>query len=454
VVAPALHRRLSLVEYFTFGFGSMVGVGWLVLIDDWLGRGGPGGAMLGFLAGGLLLLPVAYTYGRLVRAVPDAGAEVAYAEGVFPPPLSFAAGWTMVLAYAIVCPWEAVAIGNLLARVFPQLNSAPLYVVAGKAIYAPRVVAGLGLTALVAGVNYRGIRPSGLVQDVTTFGLLALFVGFTALGFAHGSPAHLEPLFARPGAGGAWLSILLVLQVVPYFMTGFETVAKGSEEARVGFDPRGFARAMLLAVVVGTVFYVTIVAVVGWVFPWRDLVAGKLGAEQAFERAFGSRLIADVIIAAAFLSLLKVFNGNFVAATRLMYALGRRGLVHPALARVHPRHGTPSAAVLLLAGLTAGASLLGDAVLVPIADVGSLAVGVGWLSACAAALVRLGRAPTGGCGGRTVAAVGALVSLGIIAMKLVPGVPGSFGAVEWAALAGWLALGTLFWWGRRARPPT
>jgi len=91
VTTPHLHRTLSVVEYFAFGFGTMVGVGWLVLIDDWLGRGGPGGAALGFLIGGLVLLPIAHTYGLLVREVPDAGAEVAYAEGVFPPKVSFAA---------------------------------------------------------------------------------------------------------------------------------------------------------------------------------------------------------------------------------------------------------------------------------------------------------------------------------------------------------------------------
>ena len=37
----ALHKTLTTVEYFTFGFGTMVGVGWLVVMDDWLGRGGP-----------------------------------------------------------------------------------------------------------------------------------------------------------------------------------------------------------------------------------------------------------------------------------------------------------------------------------------------------------------------------------------------------------------------------
>src|SRR5438552_314252 len=224
-----LRAGLSTVEYFTFGFGTMIGVGWVVLMDDWLARGGSGGGMLGYLVGGLLLFPIAHTYGRLVQRIRDAGAEIAYTEGVFPPFISFAAGWTMVLSYAIVCPWEAVATGNLLARVFPSLNSHQLYVVAGSPIYAPRLAVGVALTVLIVAVNYRGIRPSGIFQDVMTFGLLAIFAIFTLLGFAKGSPSNMRPLFSHTGSMGPWLSIFLVLQIVPYFMTGFESVAKGSE---------------------------------------------------------------------------------------------------------------------------------------------------------------------------------------------------------------------------------
>src|SRR5258708_34054154 len=113
-----LQGGLSTVEYFTFGFGTMIGVGWLVLIDDWLTRGGPAGGILGFLLGGLLLFPIAHTYGRLVQRIRDAGAEIAYTEGVMPPSISFAAGLTMGRSDAIVCPGEAVATGNLLAPVF------------------------------------------------------------------------------------------------------------------------------------------------------------------------------------------------------------------------------------------------------------------------------------------------------------------------------------------------
>src|SRR5499426_1973303 len=170
-----LHGGLTTVEYFTFGFGTMIGVGWLVLMDDWLTRGGPLGGILGFLLGGLLLFPIAHTYGRLVRRIQDAGAEIAYTEKVFPPFVSFAAGWTMILSYAIVCPWEAVASGNLLARVFPALNSYQLYVVDGSPIYAPRLAVGILLSLLIIVLNYRGITLSGLFQDVMTFGLLATF---------------------------------------------------------------------------------------------------------------------------------------------------------------------------------------------------------------------------------------------------------------------------------------
>ena len=458
-----LHGNLSTVEYFTFGFGTMIGVGWVVVMDDWLLRGGPGGAMLGYLLGGLLLFPIAHTYGRLVQRIRDAGAEIAYTETVFPPALSFAAGWTMVLSYAIVCPWEAVATGNLLARVFPGLNSYQLYSIAGTPIFAPRLAVGLALTALIVLINYRGIAPSGKFQNLTTFGLLAIFAVFTTLGFIRGSSANMQPLFPRPGAGGVFLSIFLVMQIVPYFMTGYESVAKGSEEAKSGFDARNFPKAIYGALFGGLIFYVLVIAVVTWVYPWGQIVSGHVRTEVAFERAFGSQAIAQLILFGAFLSLLKIFNGNFVAATRMLYAIGRRNLVHPALGRVHATTGTPVVAIGLMGTLTAAASMFGDAILVPVTEVGSLAVGVGWMSACAAYLARWRRdiakaaaAPAGASASEGyilespfIAVLGVAVALAIVLMKVLPGVPGSFTRAEWIAFAAWSALGLLFWLARR-----
>jgi len=444
-----LRGSLSTIEYFTFGFGTMIGVGWLVLMDDWLSRGGPAGGMLGFLIGGLLLVPIAHTYGRLVQRIQDAGAEIAYTEGVFPRSVSFAAGWTMILSYAIVCPWEAVATGNLLARVFPALNTYQLYAIGGSPVYAPRVGVGVALTVLVAVVNYRGIKPSGLFQDVTTFGLLGTFAIFTLLGFARGDVANMQPLFARPTAAGALLSIFLVLQIVPYFMTGFESVAKGSEEAESGFDTRNFAKAIYAALVAGFLFYVIIIAVVTYVYPWQEIVSGHVRTEVAFERTFGSHSIAQLILFGAFLSLLKIFNGNFVASTRMLYAIGRRNYVHPALGAVHPELGTPVVAIGLMAVLTIAAAMMGDAILVPITEVGSLSVGVGWLSACASYVAR----HRGENESTTLAWMGIVVAIAIVLMKIVPIVPGSFTRAEWIAFAAWSAMGLVFWMLRRREEP-
>ena len=451
-----LRGGLSTIEYFTFGFGTMIGVGWLVLMDDWLTRGGPGGGILGYLIGGLLLFPIAHTYGRLVQRIQDAGAEIAYTEGVMPPLVSFGAGWTMVLSYAIVCPWEAVATGNLLARVFPQLNTVQLYVIDGTPIYAPRLAVGIALTALITIVNYRGIKPSGLFQDVMTFGLLGTFAVFTLLGFARGTPANMRPFFSHPGSAGALLSIFLVMQIVPYFMTGFESVAKGSEEARDGFDPRSFTTAIYAALVAGFLFYVIIIAVVTYVYPWQEIVSGHVRTEVAFERTFGSHAIAQLILFGAFLSLLKIFNGNFVAGTRMLYALGRRNVVHPLIGRVHATFGTPSVAIAIMAIISIGGAMMGDAILVPITEVGSLTVGFGWLSACAAYILR--RRRDAGEAARvepsrslSMAWLGAAVSVAIILMKIVPAVPGSFTRAEWLAFAAWTTLGIVVWMLRPAR---
>ena len=127
----------------------------------------------------------------------------------------------------------------------------------------------------------------------------------------------------------------------------------------------------------------------------------------------------------------------------MLYAIGRRRLVHPSLGRVHARHGTPVVAIWLMALLTAAAAMFGDAILVPITEVGSLAVGVGWLSACAAYLAR--RRIERGAGPATLAWLGAAVSVAIILMKAVPGVPGSFTRAEWIAFGSWSAAGLAFW---------
>ena len=78
---------------------------------------------------------------------------------------------------------------------------------------------------------------------------------------------------------------------------------------------------------------------------------------------------------------------------------------------------------------------------------GSLAVGIGWLSACAAYLVRRTASKDDTYRGEsgTMAWAGAAVSVAIVLMKVVPGVPGSFSSAEWIAFGAWSGCGLAFW---------
>ncbi len=427
-----LARKLRTVDYFSLGFGTMVGAGWLVVMDDWLRRGGPLGAMLAFAIGGLALAPIGYIYGRLVMAIPNAASEIAYTQRVFPSWVSFATGWMMTLVYLIVCPWEAVALGKIAAYIFPSLNSFTLYHVAGQPVYLPRLVLGLALIGLVTWLNYQGIRLSATFQNWMTFTLLGLFLLFGTFCIERGSAGNLLPLFSH----GSLVSILLVLQIVPYFLTGFEAVPKCAEEASPEFHTRGYFRAIILALATGALFYTAVIGLVALVQPWPSLMHEPFATSVAFERAFHSRLLTSLVFAAALASLLKVCNGNFLAGSRLLFALGREGFVNPQMGRIHPLKLTPSNAVFCAGGIGVVGALLGEAILVPISEVGSFASAVGWLAACASfwCMEKSWRR-------RSIAGLGLAVCATLILMKFLPIIPGHFTLYEYVALAAWIAIG-------------
>ena len=89
--------------------------------------------------------------------------------------------------------------------------------------------------------------------------------------------------------------------------------------------------------------------------------------------------------------------------------------------------------IATLAGL-----VLGDSLLVPVTEVGSMACASGWFAA-SISLFLVDSRP----GARLIAAIGAVVALLLVAMKVIPRFPGHFSPAEWMALAIWLLIGTL-----------
>jgi APA family basic amino acid/polyamine antiporter len=430
-----LARKLRLVDYFALAFGVMVGTAWLVVMDDILQRGGPLGALLGFTAGALMLLPIGYVYGRLVRAIPDAAGEAAYVAQFFPPSVSFATGWMVFLSYFLTCPFEGLAAGRIAGYLFPSLNTHELYRLGGYPVYLPHILLGLAITIPLTWVNYRGIRAGARLGKITTFTFLTLVILFALAGARHGDPANFHPLFSH----APLISILLVWQVVPWLLAGFESVGKYAEEASSDFQTGGFFVAIALTICTGLAFFWVVISAVAYVAPWESLKSNQqFPTAVAFERALHAHWIVVLIMASALVALVQAFNANMIASSRLLFAMGRRNLLAPGLGYVHPENQTPSHAVIAVGVATAAAMLLGEAGLIPILEVGAVASAVAWMAACAS-YYRM-KPPLSG---RLAALFGLLVTSLMVLVKVVPIVPGHFTRHEWIALAIWAVLGLM-----------
>ena len=220
----------------------------------------------------------------------------------------------------------------------------------------------------------------------------------------------------------------------------------------LGFDPNHFTwdavahRVVEIAIanittanvlaLVGAGFYVLSVAAVAYVAPWQGLIDKRFATAIAFEQGVGARWPVQLIIVMAFFGLFQCFNGNFVAASRLLFAFGRLGTILPRFGTVHENFQTPSVAIVGIAAGTLAGIFLGDALLVPVTEVGSMASALGWFATCLSFWLIEKRT-----GMRVIAGAGIVVSLLLFLMKVLPVVPGHFTVAEWVALGIWVVLG-------------
>src|SRR5260370_9265965 len=101
----------------------------------------------------------------------------------------------MLLAYFIVCPWEAVAIGKVAAYIFPSLNSFELYSIAGQPVFLPRLLLGVAMTVFLTILTYRGIPLSATFQNWPASSVILLFLLLFSIIACRGSPSNFQPLF-------------------------------------------------------------------------------------------------------------------------------------------------------------------------------------------------------------------------------------------------------------------
>lgn len=306
-------------------------------------------AFLAWMAGGLLSFFGALTYAELGAMKPQTSGEYIYIRDAYGPLLGFLYSWTWFL---IAKPGSIATITTGLVRVlgtFPQLA-----ILAEPAMIRPMVVSygqlvAIGATLFISLLNYLGVRKAGNFQVVFTVLKVAMIAGIVAVAFASsaGSWANFRTTFA--GARGGMAGFMMALVAALWAYDGWNDLNMVAGEVRR--PERSIPLALILGMAVIAGLYILNNAAVAYMMPAAGIAGSERPAVEATRLAVGA-WGAMAVSAGMALSMLVTLNGTAMSGARVPFAVARDGYFFSALAEAHPKFHTPSAAIVVQAGMS------------------------------------------------------------------------------------------------------
>jgi amino acid transporter len=334
-----LERTLGFLEAMTLGGGTMIGAGIFILPGIAAESAGPASAISYAIAGFVALL-AALSLSELATGMPIAGGSYHYVNRALGGLFGSVVGWGMWTGLMFASAFYMIGFGQYLVEPIPFLD--------GRVF-----IVGLGLVGLLLllGVNYYGTEESSAFQNVTIGTETAIILVFVAVGLFFIDPGNLEP-FAPFGAGG----IVATTGIVFISFLGFEIIATVAGEIK---NPsRIIPLSMLLSVVLVTILYVLVMLVSTGVIPFESLGDSPIPVSDVAVVYLGPAGVVAIVFA-AIIAAISSSNSSILAASRVIYAMGRDGVVTDWFNVSHPTYYTPHRAIGATGGVTALLVLVG-----------------------------------------------------------------------------------------------
>ena len=325
---PKLRRAIGLRTVISSGAGlAFAATSFPAVVQ--VGGGLAGGtAWVAILLAGLLSVPVAWVFAELVGMYPTAAGIKLYIEKAFGERAALVVG----ALYLLVSVGIAAADSYILARVMGATLPA-----------VPGWVWVLGLVLPVTAVNLRGIRLSGLTQDITTYSQYAVLIGLSL--WAVLRPG--APMIQMMPDSGSSMGILQAAALGIFLFMGWEWVMPLAEEVH---DVRVIARGMVLTVGLLLFTYLLLNMGSGPAGPKPTAVASTTPHVLLAEALAGRAGVAAMLVV-TLIATVTTFNAGVLTASRFLYAMARDHALPAVVSRLHPRHATPWVATLVLSGI-------------------------------------------------------------------------------------------------------
>jgi APA family basic amino acid/polyamine antiporter len=379
-------RVIKRKEVLTLSFGAMIGWSWVALTGGWIQEAGTLGAITAFAIGGMTVILVGLTYAELAAAMPKAGGEHVYSYRALGRNASFLCTWAILLAYASVVTFEAVALPTVVEYLVPDFSRGYLWTVAGWDVNATWVAVGAGAAVIMTVINVIGIRTAARLQMLVTTLVLLAGLGLILGAAVSGSSDNMTPLWS-----GSYKGILGVLVIVPTMMVGFDVIPQSAEEIDLPFEQIG--KLLVFSILLAIGWYMLIIWGVAMGLGSADRAASSLPTADATAAVLGGEWGAKLLILGGVGGILTSWNAFLIGASRAVYALAQAGQLPAFLGALHPRFNTPHRAVIFIGALSMLAPLLGRQALVWLVDAGSFGVVIAYAFVAMSFLVLRYREP-------------------------------------------------------------
>jgi APA family basic amino acid/polyamine antiporter len=332
-------RRLGLFSGTMAVIGGIIGSGIFATPNVVAQRVGTSGlALVTWILGGLVALAGAFCYGELGERSPKAGGQYVYLRDAFGPLPAFLYAWALLLVMATgAAAFVAVTFANYTA----SLLALPATAVTPLAI---------GAISVTCAINYVGVAPGAITQNVFTVLKLVALAGLIVAGLFLYSPLQatriLEPVTLPPAS--AWTAFVAVgAALVPVLFTygGWQQTNFIAEEL---IEPeRNLPRALLIGVLVVVLVYLLANVAYLHVLGVDGLARSPAPAADVMERVFGPA--GKVIISAGIaISAFGFLDLVVLVTPRVFQAMAADGVFFRRIAELHPAYHTPTAAIILM----------------------------------------------------------------------------------------------------------
>lgn len=446
-------KVFSAWDILVIAFGAMIGWGWVVSSGGWIETGGVVGAAFGFALGGVMIFFVGLAYAELTAAMPQCGGEHVFSHRAMGPNGSFICTWGIILGYVGVACFEACAFPTILTYLWPGFLKGYLYTVAGFDIYASWLTVAIILAFLIMVINILGAKTAAILQTILTIIIGGAGILLIVASVFNGSVDNLNGQMFVGTTGGSMLkNVLAVAVITPFYFIGFDVIPQAAEEINVPLKKIG--KMLILSVVMAVVFYALVILAVGYVLNPEAIAASEAGTglvtADAMAKAFGTSVMAKVIIVGGMCGIITSWNSFMIGGSRAMYSMAESYMIPPFFAKLHPKYKTPINSLYLIGGLTMLAPLAGRKMMVWICDAGNFGCCLAYCMVSISFLILRKKEPDMPRPYRVpaykfVGTMAVLMSGFMVLMYCIPGSGGNLVWQEWAMVGGWSLLGVIFY---------